>query len=427
MRRFPVLDAFREARFRRVWAAGFVSQLGDWMQIFGRAALAYELTGRAESVGLVYFASYLPQLLFSVWGGVLADRFSRRHLLVGTQVAEAAGAALFGVLVATGSASVANVTVVSFFLGIAFMLSIPAGSALLPSVVSRDSLSSAISVGNATNSLARVFGPLLAAGIISWFGLAWVFWVNAVSFLFVIVAWATVELPEQPEIEEEGNMDALRRAVRYVRETPVVAVPIGATAFLMFVGVVYQPFAIVYATRVLSDGSTSLGRTYYSWLQAAIGTGAAIGVFASANVGRRYPAPTFALTAIGFSLALTLLGQVESFGVAMAVILVAGGFHFANMALGVSLVQHEVPEVLRGRVMSIHMLGLVGVIPLTALIGGRLVDHFGIRATFTAAGLSCLAFSLLLLRWRRHIRLREGEPGTLETRAAVALLVEEEG
>jgi len=413
-----------------VWGAGFVSQLGDWMQIFGRAALAYHLTGRAESVGLVYFASYLPQLLFSVWGGVLADRFNRRRLLVTTQIAEAMGAALFAVLVASGQASVGNITVVSFFLGVAFMLSIPAGSALLPAVVPRESLGSAISVSNATNALARVGGPLLAAGVIAWFGLAWVFWINACSFALVIVAWATVALPVQPPAEERSNVAALRRALRYVRDTPSVAVPIGSSAFLMIVGVVYQPFAIVYATRVLADGHRDYGQTLYSWLQAGIGIGAAIGIFASASIGRRRPAFTFVATALGFSIALALLGRVESFPVAMAVIVVVGGFQFANMTLAISLVQHEVPDALRGRVMSIHMVGLIGVVPLTALFGGPIVDHFGIRATLTGAGLLCFAFSLLLLRWKRHIRMAEiveGEPGSLETLTVVGQLVEEEG
>lgn len=427
MGRTSVLDAFRHARFRRVWAAGFVSQLGDWMQIFGRAALAYKLTGRAESVGLVYFASYLPQLLFSVWGGVLADRFSRRRLLVTTQFAEAIGAALFAVLVTTGHASVARIAILSFFLGIAFMLSIPAGSALLPAVVPRESLTSAISVSNATNSLARVFGPLLAAGVIAGFGLAWVFWVNALSFFFVIVAWATVRLPEQAPMEESGNLDALKRALRYVRDTPSVAVPIGATAFLMFVGVVYQPFAIVYATRVLAHGHRARGQSYYSWLQAGIGTGAAIGIFVSANLGRRRPGLTFVTTALGFGLTLAFLGRVGSFPVAMAIIVLVGGFHFANMSLAITLVQHEVPDVLRGRVMSINMIGLVGVVPLTSLFGGPIVDRLGIGTTLSAAGLLCFAFSVLLLRWKRHIRLVDNEPGSLEALAAVGVLVEEEG
>jgi MFS family permease len=105
VQRPAALDAFAYPRFRRVWLAGLVSQLGDRMQIIGRAYLAFELTGKAESVGVIYFATYAPQLIFSLYGGVLADRFDRRRLLIGTQVAEAVGAGALGILAATGHAT----------------------------------------------------------------------------------------------------------------------------------------------------------------------------------------------------------------------------------------------------------------------------------------------------------------------------------
>lgn len=422
----PTFEALADSRFRRVWAAGFVSQLGDWMQIVGRSLLAYELTGRAESVGLVYFATYAPQLVFSLWGGVLADRLNRRRLLVATQIAQALGAAAFGVLAATGTASIANITALSFVLGTAFMLAIPAQQALQPAIVERSSLGSAINLGTATNSITRVLGPLLASLVAGLAGLEWVFWANAVSFLAVIVAWLVTPLPPQEPMTETRSLDAMRTALRFVRRTPSVIVPIGATSFLMVVGVVYQPLAVVYATKVLAGGAKGLGRDYYAWLQAGIGIGAAVGILGLASVGRRRPAATFTATAIAFSASLVLLGGSSRFGPALAVTVLVGAFHFANMALALNLVQHEVADVMRGRVMAIHMTGLVGVVPITALLGGVLADAYGVRTIFVGAGLVCLAFSLLLLRWSRHIRLREVEPETPATRLAVGTLLEEE-
>ena len=429
MQRPAVLDAFAYPRFRRVWSAGLVSQLGDWMQIIGRAFLAFELTGKAESVGVIYFATYAPQLLFSLYGGVLADRFDRRRLLIGTQVAEAIGAAALGILAATGHANVANLAVFSFFMGTAFMLSIPTIQALQPAVVPREGLSSAISLGTATNSIARIFGPLLAALVISGAGIEWVFWVNAVSFLAVIVAWLVTPVERQPPIGEERNLAAIGAALRFVRRTPAVAVPIAATGFLMTIGIVYQPLAVVYATDVLADGAKSVGRDYFSWLQAGIGVGSVVGIVALAGVSRRRPAGTFVATAIIFSAALVVLGRVSTFGLALVVIVAVGGFHFANIALALTLVQHEVADAMRGRVMAIHMTALVGFIPFTSLAAGLIVDRVGIRTTFTGAGLMCLAFSLLLLRWGRHIRLREepvDERERVDTAVAVGTLIEEE-
>jgi len=429
VRRPPVLNAFAYPRFRRVWTAGLVSQLGDWMQIVGRAYLVFNITGRAESVGIVYFATYAPQLIFSLYGGVLADRFDRRRLLIATQCAQALGAVVLGVLVMTDTASVVNVAGLSFLLGIGFMLSIPAMQALQPAVVPRAGLASAISLGTATNSITRIFGPLIAAALIAGAGVEWVFWVNAVTFLAVIVAWWLTPVAPQPPMVEARNLDAMRAAVRFVRDTPPVWVPIVATGVLMTVGVVYQPLAIVYATDVLADGADTLGRDYFGFLQAGIGAGAAIGILALAGIGRRHPAATFVGTAFAFSIGLTVLGMASTIATALPVIVAVGAFHFANMALALTLVQHEVADAMRGRVMAIHMTALIGVVPITALAGGLLADRYGIRAVFVGAGLVCLAFSMVLVRWAHHIRLPEvpaDEHERASTQVAVGTLIEEE-
>jgi MFS family permease len=418
--------AFAHARYRRVWAAGFVSQLGDWMQIVGRSILAYRLTGRAESLGIVYFATYLPQLLFSPWAGVWADRFDRRRLMIATQVAQAAGAAVLGVLVATGAATVASVALISFGIGIPFMLGIPTQQALAPAVVPREALTSAINLSTATNSVTRVLGPLVASGVIAFAGLQWVFWVNALSFGAVIGAWLLTPVERQPRLEETRSFTAMREAWRFVRDTPSVLVPIAATSFFMVVGLVYQVLAVVYATDVLAGGRTRLGQTYYGWLQAVVGVGAAVAILALAGPGRRRPGAVFAGTAMVFAAALAGLGAVDSIAFALVLMLVCGGFHFANMALGINLVQHEVPEAMRGRVMAIHMLGLIGMVPFTALGGAAVADAIGIGNLFLIAGCVCFAFSLLLVRWGRHLRMIEVEPESLEIRAAIGALLEEE-
>jgi MFS family permease len=425
MRRPAVLTAFVHPRFRRVWAAGFVSQLGDWMQIFGRAYLAFELTGRAETVGLVYFATFLPQLLLSLWGGVLADRLNRKRILLVAQTLQAAGALVMGVLVVTDTATVANVVVISLFLGTGFTLQIPAMQALTPSLVPHEDLSSAISLATATNSITRVAGPLLAAAIIPFAGVEWVFWANAASFAFLMAAWALTQIPPQPMAEGRG-LAALREGVAFVRRTPSVAVPIGATAFLASVGIVYQPLSIVYATDVLAGGDSDLGVRYNGWLQAAVGVGAAIGILALAEVGRRRPALVFIVTAVVFSISLVALGLIDVIGGAVVVLVVLGASQFANMTLAISIVQYESPEVMRGRVMSIQMLALVGLVPIASLFGGWLADQVGLDRLFVGAGLACLAFSIPLLRWRHHFRTTAIDRGE-ETYSVVSTVLEDEG
>src|SRR5258708_7243361 len=233
--RFPSLEAFRYPTWRRVFLAGFVSQLGDWMQIFARAALAYRLTGQPSSVGWIYFASYTPQLFLSLWGGVLADRFDRRRLLVWCQVGQMLGAFALGLLVATGAASLANIAALSFAIGLANALNIPAGQALQPAVVSREALSSAITMSTAGNSITRVLGPVISAALLGPLGLKWIFWLNAASFLAVIFAWSLTRVPRQPRLANEIRnaaarwCSASRSARRNSRTSPSRSTPCSTT------------------------------------------------------------------------------------------------------------------------------------------------------------------------------------------------------
>jgi MFS family permease len=425
--RFPLLEPFRYRAWVRVWLASLVSQLGDWMQIFARAALAYRLTGRPSSVGWIYFASYLPQLLLSLWGGVLADRFDRRRLLIGCQVAQMAGAFVMGLLVVTGTATLLNIALLSFAIGLALTLNIPAGQALGPAVVARETLASAISLWTATGALCRVLGPVLAAALVRPLGIEWIFWINALSFLAVIFAWVATRVPRQPRLARDvPNLDAMRDAFGYVRRHPRVWVPIVVSAFLASVGIVYQPLIIPYATSVLSGGARTLGETRAGFLQGAIGFGAAVGILGLASLGRRRPGPTLLGSAVVFSAMLVVLGRVSAFPVALVVCFALGAMQFANMTLAINLVQHDVPEVMRGRVMSIQIMGLIGLVPIASLAGGAIADRIGIPALLTGAGACCVVFSLWALRWERHVVMRVA-PESPETIAAVHAVLEEEG
>lgn len=420
------LEAFRYPKFRRVWGAGVMSQLGDWMQVYGRGILAYALTGNAGSVGLVVFFTYLPQLLFNFYPGVFADRFDRRRLFLVTQVAQATGAAILAVLVATDRATMFWICTIAFVMGFALVIAIPAEQALAPQVVPRGALSSAISLSAATNSLCRVFGPLLAAGVFALGGLGWVFAVNALSFSGVILVWLFTRVPPNPEMEEATNTAALVEGVRYVRRTARVWIPIAIAGFLGSVGVVYQPMSPVYAHEVLAPHSTSLGDAYNGWIQAAIGTGAAVGILGLAGVGRRRPGATLVVSAVLFSIALIALGFVTAPVVALPLLAVLGGLQFANMALAINLVQHEVPEVLRGRVMAVQMMTLIGFVPVAALVGGLLADRVGIGTVFAGAGVICLVFSLFALRWIPRLHGMALGARSDETTMAVTHVMDEE-
>lgn len=390
--------ALRIARYRRVWYASLGHQVGMWMQITGRAVLIFQVTGSTSALGAIYFFSYIPQLLFSQLAGIAADRFDRRRLLIAGQSLAALGAFAMGVLAITDTATVLTVGIVSFLIGAVMALLGPVGQAIMPSLVPRSHLSSAISISSASSSGARIVGPLLAGAMIPLTGVEWLFWVNAIALAALVSVWVMTPLDPQPRATERKTIEALGTAIRFVKTTRPVLVPIVALAFISAVGLVYQPLGIAYAEDILANGDEDLGSRYYGIVQAAIGIGSVIGILLLARSTAR-TSRTFIVTAVGFSASLAALGMTDQFAIALLLSAAIGAFQFANATLVLNIVQHATPEVLRGRVMSIHMVAWIGLFPVTSWISGVIADRIGVMATLSGAGIACLAFCTTLARW----------------------------
>ena len=403
MRRPAVPAALRVPLFRRIWLAGFVSTIGDWMQIVGRGFLVYDITGSKSALGLVYFASYIPQLLLTPFGGVFADRLDRRRTLLGGQVAQTVLAVALGLLAGTGEATLTGVVLISLAAGTVQTMTMPAQMALTPSLVPPDVLPSAMSLGMTTNNLSRVVGPGLAGLLIRNYGVEWVFHVNALSFLAVIAAWLITRVPALPERLQQTTLAAMAEGWRHVRSTPALMLPIALVGVLAAIGLSYQTLGIAYVTDVLARGNDALGARYYGTFQAVVGFGGIVGIASLAPRGRRAPGSTLILTAVGFSLGLVALGFVRRPLLAFALCFVIGIFHFANSNLVLTLVQRAAPDPMRGRVMSILLVAWIGIFPITSLFIGTIATRTSIKAVFVGAGLICLAASLIAARWRHVV------------------------
>jgi MFS family permease len=395
--------ALRHRDFRRVWLAGLVSSTGDWMQIIGRGYLVYRLTGSARDLGLIYFASYIPQLVVTPFGGVFADRRDRRRTLLYGQLVQIVLAVLLGLLAATGRESLLTVALISVAAGTVQTLTMPAAMSLTPSLVPREVLPSALSLGMTSNNATRFVGPLVAGLLIKGAGVEWVFYANAVSFLAVYVVWLRTHVGRRPAPVEASALAAMAEGWRYVRRMPSLLLPIGLVAVLSAVGLAYQLLAVAYTTDVLARGDDVLGGRYYGDLQAAVGVGGIIGITALSRLSRRRPAAVLLATAAGFAISVAVLGRVRTPGLAFGLCVVVGALHFSNSNLVLMLVQHAAPEALRGRVMSILLVAWIGLFPVSSLGIGWVADRVGVPATITWSGVLCLVASLVATRWRHVV------------------------
>lgn len=397
-------SALRVQRFRRVWGANVLSMSGNWMQITGRAVLVYELTGSTAALGLIYFVSFLPQLVLSTFAGVLADAIDRRKVLIGGQMVMASCAALMGVLTVTHTATLWNVGAISLGMGLMQTVVMPSMQATVRSLVPGDHLTSAISLNSATQAATRVIGPLFAGALIPLVGLPWLFFGNAISFIPVVSVWVITKLPPQPPLESSGTIRAVVEGVRYVRNTPTLGVALVVTFVIVGLGNVYQPLAVAYSTDVLADGDTELGAAYYGMLQAALGTGAFVGILGVTDMAKRRTARSITFTAGGFGVALALLALTEVPAVAIGMGAFVGLFHFCTATLCQTVLQHHAPEAMLGRVLSLYALAFVGSMPILGLVGGQIAEVVGTAPTFLGVAAGSLLFTVgLALRWSRYL------------------------
>jgi MFS family permease len=400
------MAALRHREYRRVWTGALVSATGDWLQITGRAYLVYAITGSPTALGAVYFFSYLPQVLFALPGGALADRVDRKRLVVAGNAAQGLVAVALAALVWAAQASVWNVAALSFVAGTAMTLTLSPTLALLPSLVPRAELHSAMSLNGTTYSVSRIFGPLLAGLIIPLWGVGWVFAVNAVTFAYAVAVWWLATVPPRAPASPV-DQTGIRHGLRHAWTTPTIRVPVIIMAVLGLVGFVYQPLAVVYATDVLAGGDDLLGGRYFGLMQAMMGVGSVVGIVGLAELGRHRPALTVLGGTAGFAVALAALGLTAAALPALALSVAVAGLHMGVAVLIQTIVQHEVDESLRGRMMSIVMMAWVGSIPFASWLWGAVASRVPVGRTFVLAAVVLLGATVVALPWSRRIRLHQ--------------------
>ena len=359
------LAAFAYRDFRVLWFGAFTSTVGTWMQKVAQSWLVFDMTKSSFFLGLDDFLGQLPILLFTLLGGVIADRHDRRRLLLGSQYVQMAAAFTLAALVFWGHVRIWHILGLSCLPGFAQAFGGPAYQSLIPSLVQKKDLPNAIALNSIQFNLARVFGPLLA-GAALFFGTAACFGLNGLSFVVVIVALMSLHVKHIRATDRKPMLQELKGGLQYARSQPSI-IALTVLAFLTtFLGLPLLTFLPVFA-REIFHGEVRL----YTYMMAFSGSGAVLGALVVAWLGRfKHMGLTLLIVQVIFG------GLIAAFAIShvwwwSCLLLFAGGAALIVVfSMTASLVQLIVPDHLRGRVVSIYMVAFRGGMPLGSLAGG---------------------------------------------------------
>jgi MFS family permease len=400
---------FRSLRVRnyRLYAAGqLVSLTGTWMQRVAQDWLVLELTNSGTALGIVTALQFLPSLLFGLWGGVLADRYNKRTLLLATQGGLALVALALGLLDVTGMVRYWQVLVLALLLGLVSAVDSPVRQSFVVEMVGPGDLTNAVALNSTIFNSARILGPVVAGVMITAVGTGWAFLANAASSLAVLAGLALMrpgELRPSPAIARMRGQ--LRAGVRYVRRRQDLLL----TMVLVFVigtfGLNFQITTALLAKQVFHRTATG-----YGLLSTALAVGACVGAVLATRRRTRPGVLFLLLAAMAFGLLEILAGLMPSFGAA-ALMLVPVGFAMLTFTTAAnSSVQLGVEATMRGRVMALYLMCFLGGTPLGAPIVGWLSNTIGPRWGMIGGGLVCLLAAVgvaLYIARRRALTLAD--------------------
>ena len=387
------LAAFHYRDFRILWFGAFTSTVGNWMQQVAQAWLVFELTNSSFYLGLDYFFGQLPILLLTLIGGVVADRYDRRRVLLGSQLVQMTTALTLALLVYRGQVHVAVILFLSFVAGLGQAFGGPAYQALIPSLVQKKDLPNAIALNSIQFNLARVFGPLLAGATLAAWGSAACFGLNGLSFLVVIVALQSMTIRHTKPVDQKSLVDELKSGVRYARgESAIVALTAlgGLTAFL---GLPLLTFLPVFAKDIFHG---DINR--FSHMMSFSGAGAVCGALIVAWLGRfTHMGRTLLVTLAAFGILVAAFAVTRVVWVSDILLFLTGGTLLMTFSMTASLVQLIVPDHLRGRVMSIYMVAFRGGMPLGSLAAGYAASLTSAPLVLEVNGVLILGVALYFL------------------------------
>lgn len=388
--------AFRNRNYTLFFAGQSVSQIGTWMQRTAVIWVIYSLTHSASMIGFAVFAQQFPAFLFSLFGGVIADRYARHKILLVTQVASMLQAILLAVLILANHYVIWEILTLSALLGTINAFDVPARQPMVHEMVNdKADLANAISLNSAMVNMARLIGPALSGMVLQQFGAGVCFVINAVSFIAVIVSLLMMKFPDfQPPAVKKKVTSELAEGFKYLKQTPVISKLILLLLCLSLLILPYDTMEPVFA-KVIFKGNAAT----YGYISGCIGLGALIGSFLLASAKKDINLRMVLLLSITIlGAGLILFSRTNYFSLALPCAVILGLGSITPMSTSITIIQMESAANMRGRVMSFMAMSYFGMLPVGSLLIGAISQKLGAPLTMLCQGITALIIAVCFSR-----------------------------
>ncbi|MEY4990613.1 MAG: hypothetical protein RIS08_839 [Actinomycetota bacterium] len=383
--------AFRHRNYRVLFPANVLSNIGTWAQRIAQDWLVLELTNSAQLLGIITALQFLPSLLLSLYGGVLADRFDKRTLLIITNIGAGLGSLTLGLLVITEQVEVWHVAVLAFTVGVFSALDAPVRTSFNSELVGQKDIPSAISLNSANFNAGRLIGPAASGFLIVLFGTGLSFVINSLTYVAVVVSLILIRKNELFISVKPERGAKLKEAVNYVLGHTEIRLVMIAVFFATTFGLNFQIFMAVMATQEFGKGPAEFGI-----LGSILAVGSFTGVLVSARLEHMRVPKWVMRFGMAFGFLLMITAWMPTYGTFAAILPLVGGMALMMLIGANSFVQTNCEPTLRGRVMGIYLLIFMGGTPIGSPAIGWFAENFGVRITVFICGVIVLVAALVI-------------------------------
>jgi len=392
--------AFQSANYRLYFFGQLISLIGTWMQIVAQGWLVLTLTNSAFLIGLITALNTLPSTMFTLFGGVIVDRFPKKQILVYTQIFSMILAFLLGILTLAEVIQVWHIATLGFLLGMVNAVDAPARQAFVSDMVSKEQLPSAIALNSGVFNAARVIGPGVAGILISMVGTGGAFIANGFSYIAVILALLKMSVPLKGPSTRLHPIRAIKEGLVYSFTHPIIATLMVLVAVVSIFGWSYTTILPLIARNEFKLGAAGLG-----YLYAAGGLGSLIAAITVASFSKRISPMVFILGGnFIFSISLTLFTFTKSLPLALFLLFLAGFGLLCMAAMINTTIQNLVRPEFRGRVMSIYIFMFIGLTPVGNLEIGSVSERMGTDFAIRLGAIVVFIFGLIIFYYKNKIR-----------------------